>query len=407
MPFVSVPLARTDWQRDYAGGVDLRILNRFFEQDPSSAVDDTALLARPGTDLFRDFGDGPIRGLFAQLGLFNEDLFVASGRSMFRFDGTTETPLTGQLSDSRKPVSMTFQTVGDLERLWIADGENLFYYEGEGKAQGSLTFSGQPVAGDRVQMGSVFYEFVLSEVDLNNPAGTDANPWRVLLGPDVAGSVDNLGGAVSRTGIAGGSYSTNLTANPEIQTRRVEPARLTVEAILPGTAGNSLVTLETGANLAWGSGTLTDGGTNRLVPVPVPEGGNPAERPVSVTSLASYVIISVAGSQRMYFIRPGEFFVEIFAEAETEPDEVVFVATVGTEFWAMGRSTVEPWSPTGDEELPFAPIIGRALRYGSVPGTVQVVDDRIIFVDERGIVRDNGGNRLSNHSVEEALRKRV
>ena len=135
---VKVPIVRTRWQREYAGSVALPLVNRFFEQDPSSAIDDTALLARPGTDNYRAFGTGPNRGLFSQAGVFSDDLFIASGTALIRWDGSSETAITGTLANSPDPVSITYQKTPGVERLWIADGSNLYFYEGLSKAVGSL-----------------------------------------------------------------------------------------------------------------------------------------------------------------------------------------------------------------------------------------------------------------------------
>lgn len=404
MAMSRVPLARTTWKRDYAGSVALPLLNRFFEADPTSTEDDTALLARPGTDFYRAFGDGPFREIFTQPGFFDDDMFVASGRALIGWDGTTETAITGTLSDSTSPVSITYQASPGVERLWLADGENLYYYEGLSKASGTLNATAQVTAGDQVRLGAMYYEFVASDVDTGSPAGTSANPWKVLIGLTLSGSLQNLGAAIDASGTPGGTYSTALTANVEAQTRRIQPERIIVQAITAGAGGNSIVTTETSSVLSWGSGTLANGGTHSLVAVAVPEGGS--EAPVSVTTLAGYVIITVAGSQRMYFIRPSEFWVEIFAEAESEPDEVLQAITVGDEFWALGRSTIEPWSPTGDPDIPFAPVIGRAMKFGFIPGTARVIEDQVYFCDDKGIARKSTGQRISNHSIEEQLRLR-
>lgn len=403
--FQSVPLGRSQWKRSYAGGVDVPLINRFFEKDLSSSQDDTALLARPGTDFYKAIGETPMRGLFAQAGFMNEMLFVVANRTLYTWDGTTLTTVTGTLSNKTSPVSMTYQSIpGGTQRLWIADSENLWYYEGEAKANGTLTATAQPSAGDVVLMDTIYYEFVASGVDTGSPAGSLANPWRVLIGATVEDSMANLGAAVDNSGTPGSQYSTALTANSTIETRRVLPSALQVQARVAGVAGNSYATTTTSATMSWGAATLENGGAHYMVPVAVPEGGSQAA--VTVTSLASYVIISVADSQRMYFIRPGEFWVEIFAEAESEPDLVYEVIAVGGLFWAMGESTIEPWSPTGDADIPFAPVQGRQLKFGYLQGTAQVIDDMVIYVDERGIVRNSAGQRLSTHSIEELIRSR-
>lgn len=401
---VKIPIARTRWSREYAGSVALPLVNRFFEQDPSSAIDDTALLARPGTDNYRNFGTGPNRGLFTQAGVFGDDLFIVSGSALIRWSGTTQINISGSLANSPRPVSITYQKTPGVERLWIADGSNLYFYEGLSKAVGSLTFTAQPAALDVVEIGSVYYQFVASDVNTGSPAGSIANPWKVLLGTELAGSITNLGAAIDNSGTPGGQYSSAVTAHPTVETRRVEPTRLIVQAKTAGTGGNSITTTETGATMNWGAATLLDGGLHALVAVPVPTGG--IEAAVSVTTLAGFVIISVAGSQRMFLIFPGEFWVEDFFEAESEPDLIYQVLAVGDFLYALGATTVEPFSATGDINFPFAPVSGRAMKHGITPGTALVIDDGIIFVDDRGIVRDNSGERLSTHDIEEQIRLR-
>jgi len=407
MSITKVPLGRSTWARNYAGEIDLPLLNRFFEKDITSTIDDTALLARPGTSFYKAFGSTPLRGIFSQPGFLGGDLFVCANRTLYRWDGTTLTTLTGTLSDSAAPVSITYQASPGVERLWLADGVNLWYYEGEFKAQGTLTALGQPSNGDVVRMGAIYYQFVTSGVDAGTPAGTVTDPWLVLIGLTTEGSLQNLGDAVDASGTPGGTYSTSLTANPNIEKRRVEPTRLVVQARIAGVAGNTLVTTDTSVNLNWAAGTLLNGGDNILVPVGIPEDEPVSASATSVCTLAAYVIISVADSQRMYFIRPAEFWVEIFAEAESEPDQVLQVATVGGTFWALGQTTIEPWSPTGDADIPFAPIQGRQLRYGIIAGTAQVMQDDIIYFDSTGVCRNTSGERLSNHAIEEAFRLRT
>jgi hypothetical protein len=402
MTSVKVPLGRNSWTRAYAGSVALPVLNRFFETDPTSNTDDTALLARPGTTFTRAFGVFPHRGLFSQEGFFGGDLFIAAGNTLYRWDGTTQTTLIGTLGGTSGEVSMTFQASPGVERLWLADGVNLWYYEGLSKAIGTLTFTAQPANLDVVLMNTTYYQFVTSSVDTGTPAGTLAFPWKVLIGATLAGSIANLGNAVGATGTPGSTYSTALIANPDIQQRRAEPLRLIVEAKVAGTGGNSYPTTDTGATMAWGNGTLQNGGTHTLIPAAVPEGGSQAA--ISVTTLAAYVIIAVNASQRMYFIRPAEFWVEIFAEAESEPDRVYQVLAIGSTFWAMGPNTIEPWSPTGDADIPFAPIVGRTLRYGIIAGSARLLNDDVVYVASDFTVRDTSGERVSTHSIEELLR---
>lgn len=404
---VKVPLTRTTWRRDYAGGVALQLLNRFFESDPSSTLDDTALIARPGTDFDRAVGTGPARGNFSKPGFFNGDLFSASGSKIYRWDGTTEIELSGSLNGEETPVSFTDQSIpGGTQRLWIADGDNLYYYEGESKSIGNIDANANAVAGDVVRIDAVYYQFVASGVNTGSPAGTVTDPWLILLGLDAAATLGNLADAIGASGTPGGTYSSALTANPNVEVRRLESLRLSVQAKVAGVAGDSIVTTTTSANLVWGAATLENGGLDIIIPVPVPEDDG-TQKAISLCSLAQYVIIAVAGSQRMYLIRPGEFWVELFVSAESEPDRVLQVITVGSTFWALGESSIEPFTATGDPDFPMAPIQGRQMSYGIIPGTALVIEDRVIFVDNKGIVRDSSGARLSTHGIEEEIRLRT
>lgn len=404
---ILVSLARSTWRRDFAGGVSLELLNRFFESDPSSNIDDTALLARPGTDFARSVGTGPHRQNYTQPGLFNGDLFTASGSKVYRWDGTTEIELAGSLNAEDTPVSYTHQVSPGIQRLWIADGDNLFLYEGLSKSVGNLDSTGVNVtAGDVVLIDVVYYQFVVSGVNAGSPAGTITNPWLVLIGADAESSLGNLSDAVGASGIAGGTYSTALIANPNVEVRRLQPLRLTVQAKVAGVAGDSIVTTETSATLTWGAGTLLNGGLNIIIPVAVPEDDG-TQKAISLCTLAGYVIIAVAQSQRMYLIRPGEFWVELFVSAETEPDRVLQVITVGSNFWALGESTIEPFTASGDPDFPMIPIQGRQMSYGILAGTALVLEDQVIFVDDKGIVRDSSGSRVSTHNIEEEIRLRT
>lgn len=402
MGSVKVPLGRSLYRRIYDGGVTMPLINRFMENDPTSTIDDTGLIARPGTTNYKTIGTGLPRGNFSQPGFMGSDLFVVNNRTLYRWDGTTLTTIQGALSDSTTPVSITYQVTPGVSRLWLADGETLWYYEGEAHAQGTLSATGQPSAADVVRMGSVYYKFVASGVDAGSPAGTVSNPWNVLIGTTTADSIAHLSEALDNSGSPGSTYSTALVANPDIETRRLLPAGLIVQAKVAGVAGDSLVTTETSATLSWASGTLTDGGDHFLASVPVPEGGN--EKAISITTLAAYVIIAVQGSQIMYLIRPAEFWVELFVSAESEPDQVLQVVTAGQFFYAMGQSTIEPFSATGDADFPMAPVVGRAMKWGIMTGTARVIDNDILFVDNSGVVRNIAGDRLSTHSIEEIIR---
>jgi len=390
----------------------LRLLNRFFEED-KSAASGQSLVARPGTAFVANIGVGPtIRALFTQDGAFGDDLFIISGDGLYRYDGTTLTLISGAVGFAATFPSLAVQTSPGIERLWVADGDNLFYYEGLSRAQAGLQVGvGNIAAADVVSIDGVYYTWVASGVDTGAPAGTLANPWKVLLGANNEFSLANLGDAIGNTGSPGGTYSTALVAHTTVRRRRAAPTRLTVEAITAGAGGNAIALTETSTALSWQTpagaptGTLVNGGLHFLTEAPLPEGTDDMKA-LAVATISGFIVVAAANAQRLFYIFPGEFWVDTFAEAEAEPDHLVTIKTVGDLLWVIGSSTIEIWAATGDEASPFAPVQGRTLRFGAIEDTVVVLDNNIFYVDTTGIVRDASGTRLSTHTVEEKIRLR-
>lgn len=408
----NIPLAASSYDRNFAGSVRLRTLNRFFEEDPSSQTG-YSLVARPGTSRVTSIGLGPtIRATHTQDGTFDNDLFVISGDSLYRYDGTTATLISGALAFTATFPSVTVQASPGVERLWVADGTDLFYYEGLSKSQAVLNLDAAGIiANDTVNIGSIYYKWVASGLDTGSPAGTLANPWNVLLGIDDANSLANLGEAIGNTGTPGSTYSTALTAHPDVEQRRIQATKLTVQAKVAGVAGDSIAVGETATALSWdkpdgtATTTLVNGGLHFLTRVELPEGTDDANA-LAVTTVSGFVIVGANTAQRIYYIFPGEFWVDTFAEAEAEPDQLIDVKAVGDLLWVFGTSTIEIWAATGDEASPFAPIQGQTLRFGAIRDTVVVLDGRVFYVDTSGVVRDGSGQRISTHTVEEKIRLR-
>lgn len=138
---VSLPLGTGTYKRTTAGEPEIALLNRYFEQNPTNRKEQASLLARTGTTKLSDFEGGLIRGNFSKAGLFNGDLFVTSGENLYRYatDGT-KTLITGVVNGSGTP-SIAWQKGIGYERLFIADGLLLQYYEGGSRATGTLRYS--------------------------------------------------------------------------------------------------------------------------------------------------------------------------------------------------------------------------------------------------------------------------
>src|SRR5690606_37306686 len=125
--------------------------------------------------------------------------------------------------------------------------------------------------------------------------------------------------------------SSNISPNPDVQTSVITATTVSVVALFPGEAGNSIETTETGTNLAWGSGTLTGGSGNKVIPISTPNDIGIFD----VATIASYVIcIPVQVGEfigRFYWIEPGEVTIDPlnFATAESSPDGILGVEVSG------------------------------------------------------------------------------
>lgn len=129
----------------------------------------------------------------------------------------------------------------------------------------------------------------------------------------------------------------------------------------------------------------------------------------SLAFIAGFVIGVQNGSQRFYWIEPGEQVVDPlnFAEAERLPDHVRQVMSLGDQFALFGTTTTEFWYPSGDPAAPFQRMQGRLYERGVWGGTGIKVGDKIILVGDDGKVYsiEGGPQRISYPGIEERIRK--
>lgn len=401
-----VPLGKEAYKRAYAGEPEIHLLNRFFEKDPTNLVEGATLLARPGTTGVKRFGSGPIRGFYTLPGAFGGDLFVVSGEELYRYSASgTVTAITGAILGEGDP-SFAIMSGAGYTYLFIADGLLLQYYPGGTHAQGTLTVGGTPPAinSQVIEIGGTYFAWSAT-VNAGTPDGTVGNPFLALLGADDAESLANMGALLQFSGERGVTYSSTVGGpNPLVTLSAVTATTLEIAARSEYTAGNSISTTVTGSDLSWGGLTLSGGGTHALSGVEVPDG----QGVVSLAEMASHVILVIANSQRFYWITPGSTTVDPlnFAEAESEPDEIVNAISVADQVWFLGLSSTEAWYATGQLDPAFAPNPGRAFARGVLDGTAVQVKDTVILVGQDGIVWQVGANaqRISTHGIEERIR---
>lgn len=403
-----------DFKRGVAGGDELILRNRYFESNPHLSDDGASLLARPGMKFLLELGEGPVRGIYAEEGSFDGDLFVAHGLDLTRVNRFKETTLiySGLFNPDYGVVNMTSTApIGTVpEYLFFADGRNLFVYIENGYAKGQLT--GTPVNTDVVRIGAMYYRFTSGSVDAGSPAGTVGNPWLVAVGLSSVISFDNLAAAVGLTGDAGVQYSTAITVNSQAKMVSTATGVAVFRATATGVLGNSVVTTETGG-LTWtNGGTMTGGGSPSASIVEMPEDVGAFD----VATINSFVIVLPVQEGEMqgrfYWIEPGETTVDPlnFATAERSPDGVLGVEVLGDQFWLPGPGSTEVWYVSQDPINRMQRLQGVVFDRGTWEGTAVAIHGLLFVVDATGAVFQISGGapkRVSTPDIEEQIRKSI
>lgn len=411
-----ISIARSSFIRRVGKIPSIFLRNRFFEQNPVLNADQefVSLIARPTLRKFMNVGDGPIRITFDEPGTFEDASFVASGTQLYKVTTAGVATLVGSIGTNILG-SISMAAVGNIgetpAHLFFADGGVLWVYTDDGDALGHLQATGAIANNDTVRIDGSYYKWTNASVDAGTPAGTAGNPWLVALGAGNVFALQNLFQAINASGTPGTTYSTALTKHPTVQAYSYAANDLYVAAITAGISGNSIVTTETGANIAWGSGTLTGGGDEMLRQVPMPDDVGA----ISVDVLNSYVIVIPAQGEgvngQFWWIEPGETSVDPlnFATAERSPDAINQVRVFSDRFWLLGQKTTEPWVTTGNPEAPMQRFSGVLYDRGAWEGTAVKVKDSLIVVDEDGgVFQISGGlKRISRPDIEERIRKAI
>lgn len=394
----------------------IALKNRFLEANPNLNDTPASAISRPGLRKFAEVGTGPIRKVYSVAGVFNDNLFVVSGTELYKVAPSTGvSTLIGTISvDAVGSVTACATApIGDAVPafLFLTEGEILWVYTDNGQALGHLQRSAAVANADVVRVGDVYYQFTTGSVDTGTPAGTVGNPWLVALGALPGDPLANLFNAINATGTPGTTYSTALvSAHATVLGYKYSGTDLYVAARAFGIAGNAVATTETSAALAWGGATLSGGGNDMLRPVFVPDDVGA----VSVAHINSYVVVipvQTGGTHgRFYWIKPGEITIDAldYATAERAPDPLHQVIVFGDMFWLLGKKTTEPWTTTGNPDVPMSRFTGILFDRGSWDGTAIQVKDSLIVVDEEGEVfqiSGSGQKKISTPAVTERIRR--
>lgn len=178
---VRIPLGVGAYKRTYAQGGELRMENRFFEENPTVG-EGSSLLARPGSVLFSASGVSPYLGLFAQPGVLGGDLFVFSGGAgaerLHRYaNGGLTTEISGATGVSER-ISFAASTGLYHENLFIASNAGLKFYEPLSYARGYVRVGDAGLVGQTLRVGETYYKWRGADA-LDTGDGTLANPYRI------------------------------------------------------------------------------------------------------------------------------------------------------------------------------------------------------------------------------------
>lgn len=407
---------KSSYRRSVAKAPEAILKNRYVEKNDILNDSEFSYLSRPGLNKWTEVGEGHIRKIFSEAGVFSDAVFVVSDTFLYRLE-TTETPtatLIGELSTNPLgSISMAATApVGTIPAyLYIAEGGVLWCYTENSGSLGHLDVGGVISTGEKVEINGTYYQFTSGSVDTGTPAGTSGNPWLVKLEAVTADSVFNLYLAINNQGEPGVTYSSALIEHTTVSATSASGGDLYVRADASGVAGDVYTTTETMANGAWEAATLQGGGDPALYQITVPDDNGA----ISVAHINSYIIVvptqaeDLATNGRFYWIEPGENEIDAlnFATAERSPDKLHQVIVFSDMFWLLGEKTTEPWVTTGNPEAPMQRYRSVLFDRGSWEGTaIQVKDSLIVADQDGGVFQIRGGlKRISTPQIEERIRK--
>lgn len=117
------------------------------------------------------------------------------------------------------------------------------------RATGVLTVTGNAVAGESVTVGTIIYTF----------AASMTLPYQVLIGAAATNTLDNLKAAINDSAGEGTLYGPGTLPHSLVTATTKTATQLTVQAISPGAAGNSIASTESMSAGSFAAATLAGG----------------------------------------------------------------------------------------------------------------------------------------------------
>jgi hypothetical protein len=128
----------------------------------------------------------------------------------------------------------------------------------------------------------------------------------------------------------------------------------------------------------------------------------------SIASINNILVAVRSDNGRVYYRFAGEGAWDglNFFSAEREEDPAIAVKKVGDELWVFGTTSIEPYYPTGETEVPFERLDGRAIQRGVKDrDSIALLDNTVFWVGEDNKAYRGGGTpqRISDHGIEEQI----
>jgi hypothetical protein len=242
--------------------VDIRIAR--FEKDYLSSATATSVQAAAALGSIYGQGsnqNGTCQGQSGSLAFVAAENITTAGQGGHaRLGGTP-------LGDSESQLYVDVRENGDVWLGGLFERGTILAERGTSTgrwATGVLTAAANPADGDTVTIDTVVYTFESGSLDASTPTAVE-----VLLGASASASLDNLIAAINLTGTQGTTYGTGTARHTTVYAMAGAGDTVDLKARSAGTAGNSIVTTETGANLSFGAATLTGGEATNLSHVAV------------------------------------------------------------------------------------------------------------------------------------------
>ena len=402
-------------------------LNCYLEFQPQGDRSRVAIYGTPGLDLFASFGDTPIRGLWQKgdfLYVVHRGTFYEVNNAAVKTAKGTINTTSGRvyMADNGKQLMLTDGVDGWIYTFNAPEIQTITTLESRGTIVGVFTddphnlVTGMEVTISGASPSAFNGTFRVTVISLNEFTYT------ALSAPHPAPQTISSITAVGTTATLTTAAPHNLTTGSTVIISGTTPAAysgtfvITVTGantftyttlIAPGGVATVVGSYTVNLFIASAFGTYSVSQFSKIVDEDYPN----AE---TVTWQDGYFVINPPDSQRFYIsdINNGFLWDALdFASAESNPDDIVVVASDNGNLHLFGELSTEFWTNTGSLDFPFERISGGANEWGcAARESVVKYDNTLAFLAKNRmgeviVARMNGylPQRISNPELEHII----